>query len=88
MREIPHLPIMTKEQRDAFILRGILPGGELIHDRPDPGIYAVVPDRPVVFDNVMQVSPTMTEPRPDSRVMSSWTKSERDAWILTGRVPA
>ena len=75
------LPEMTKQERDQFIL-GKLPSMEILHTRPDPGIYAKVIENPVISTHTPDIIR-----RPEAIEMRSWSKPQRDVYIMYGMVP-
>lgn len=66
----------TAAERSNFILKGILPDGTKVKDQ-EPAV-PIVEIRPVPVEAV--------EPAPAD--IDTWTKEQRDTWILKGERPA
>lgn len=82
MQEHEILPIMEKQIRDLFVMKGIVPDGVKYTPKKDPGVFfRPDPEPRIVFD-----IPTKNE-GPSSADMLAWTKEQRDRYILTGEAP-
>ena len=80
-RTAQYLPRMTKEERDQFIL-GRVPCLEVLHTRPDPGIRAQVIENPTMSTHTPDIIR-----RPAAAEMGTWSKPQRDVYIMYGTVP-
>ena len=80
-RTAQYLPKMTKEERDQFIL-GRVQCLEVLHTRPDPAIYAQVIENPTMSTHTPDIIR-----RPAAADMRTWSKPQRDVYIMYGTVP-
>jgi hypothetical protein len=82
MKEREALPVMEKQTRDFFVMKGIIPNGVKYTPKKDPGVvFHPDPAPRIVFDIPMK------NEGPSSDEKSSWTKEQRDHYILTGEIP-
>jgi hypothetical protein len=73
-------PILRRDQRDAYILRGVLPDGSQVPEVVVTAKLIEISAKPPVLNQSACSSVIL----PD---MQTWTKEERDTWILTGTIP-
>jgi hypothetical protein len=73
-------PILRRDQRDAFILRGVLPDGSQVPEAVVTVTLAEISAKPAALNQSASSSVVL----PDLHL---WTKAERDAWILNGIMP-
>lgn len=80
LSRVPVLSAMTDEERIHFIMDG-MPGKEMLHTRPARSAAKPSPVKGGLAARPARIPPT---PPPDT---STWSKFERDEWILNGEIP-
>jgi hypothetical protein len=80
-RTAQYLQPMNKTERDQFVLNRV-PCMEILHTRPDPAVYAQIVECPTI----QTVIPDIIK-RPSAEAMRSWSKPQRDVYIMYGTIP-
>jgi hypothetical protein len=80
-RTAQYLSPMDKAERDQFILNRV-PCMEILHTRPDPAVYAQVIECPTISTHTPDIIK-----RVPAEDMRSWSKPQRDVYIMYGTVP-
>jgi len=81
-RTANYLPVMSKKERDQFIMTRV-PCLKILHTRSDP-VVDTHENQPIT---IRTNTPSDIIKRPSIEEMRDWTKGQRDIYILYGTVP-